>query len=874
MINKPVRAGGSASYAFADRVPESRAMADSLQAHMARVWANEIDPQANRNVLVFHGMGGQGKTELSLRLERWITGRLSDHPEWGDPPLRPSQPLVVRWDLHNLKGGLDIPGLLIALRFGLSAGLSRWKVFDLAFAAYLSSVRPHEQVELNRLGHQRDDLLGVLCAVANDFGAANLITQLSTAAIRVLTDRAIVSFAEWQGNRQHPNLAQTLDRCRSLGAGQLAPELAAEVVWLLTEQIDALPPRERPPVVVFVETFERLQEPGHVRAEHDLNLLMAHLPYALFVVTGRNRLNWHEFRDGLDVCGPQVWPGLRPDCAVDPRQHQLGRLERSDAAELLGGRRDVHGWDLDDSLLNRVVDRTDGWPLHIDTVTKVAQQRTTNGAPLTPEVLLGGMPDLVARLIEDMGPEEASAFHAMCLTSAFDDELVKAVAQVDSGVVAACRAKAVVEPNNSLRYPWMVHDTIRQLVKKAGVRVQPHWLLRDWQDAARRGQEEMRRRFESATAADDDAAAVAALAMAISIGVEYDVHDQWVTEAVRMGPTIVGLAPHIPAVSNQHTDSDAVALAQLVHAMSRSRDPESLDVLRGIFEGDTGIAEQAGRWRAYTLRGTYQRRDEALLQFADNLRRFPVHRFPASRISRNQYAVTLYSMRRFRDALAYRQAHGLDAEQTRANIKRLAGHNEPVDIAARLSRIASTQSERFRIELRCDLLGSLVRFGPVPDELVTRYQIRGANLGQKAREGQMVALRALAALADEEPFAEQLAILDRLQQDALFVSESRVRLRALRAIATGAEPDRAAVLPLLERIPALRPAGWIQAEAYLALLGMHLPPVETQWPEGEDEASVFARRQQIGMRFIERAKQGDIIKPLAQIPDWPESEHW
>lgn len=231
-------------------------------------------------------------------------------------------------------------------------------------------------------------------------------------------------------------------------------------------------------------------------------------------------------------------------------------------------------------------------------------------------------------------------------------------------------------------------------------------------------------------------------------------------------------------------------------------------------------------------------------------------------------------MRRFQDALGYRKVHGLDAEEMKADLKRWAGHDEPLDIPARFALSASSSSERFRIEQRCRLLLSVSRFSSVPDELVAKYFTRGVNLGQGARQREMTSLRALAALGDAEVFSEQIAALDRIADSALFTPPAQVQLRALRALASGDERDRAAVLPLLERLPTLRPAVWIQTEAYLDMLDICLPPVETQWPEGEDEASVFARWQQIGMRFIERAKQGDIIKPLAQISDWPTSEHW
>ena len=79
-----------ASYLFVDRVPDSKALTDSLRAHLDRVRADAIDSTHNENVLTFYGQGGMGKTRLSRRLEHWLRGELGDATEWGPRPIGPS----------------------------------------------------------------------------------------------------------------------------------------------------------------------------------------------------------------------------------------------------------------------------------------------------------------------------------------------------------------------------------------------------------------------------------------------------------------------------------------------------------------------------------------------------------------------------------------------------------------------------------------------------------------------------------------------------------------------------------------------------------------------------------------------------------------
>lgn len=232
-----------------------------------------------------------------------------------------------------------------------------------------------------------------------------------------------LSFQRWtqaKALRVAPSLASTLESCRGLSPGDSEVEVAGDVAWVLTEEFDALPAYDRPSLIVFVDTYEKVQDQRSWRAEHALNNLISQLPYALFVMTGRNRLSWDTPRAGLALSGPRVWACLTRDCQKEPHQHLLERLSGEDSRALLSARRDAYRWAIDDALLDQVVARTDGWPLHLEMASNVAQQRSLNGEPLDFDSLVLDLPDLVKRLLADMSYEEAKAFHAMCVVRSFD----------------------------------------------------------------------------------------------------------------------------------------------------------------------------------------------------------------------------------------------------------------------------------------------------------------------------------------------------------------------------------------------------------------------------------------------------------------------
>lgn len=853
-LPRPTMGGrDSAEFVFADRVGESAALARSLTNHAARVRSSTINPVEGHNVLTFHGLGGVGKTKLSQRLEAWVRRAPGDYGDWGPAPVGTSDTvLTVRWDLNNSRGNVDVVGLLVALRAGLVGSHVRWRAFDLAFAAYVSAVDPGETLDMRGFQDFSGDLLDVLGDLASEFDVPGWAGTLSTAALRPLLEKATSSLQRHRALGRIASLAPALEACARLQAREPSPEVAAQVAWVLTDEIDAMPADKRPLLVIFIDTFERVQSGDAVAAEAVINRLVAHLPFALFVITGRNSVDWYKpSRTNLFAAGSRRWPSLVPGRVEEPHQHLVGRLSPADALTLFRLRRASAGWPMDEALLPALVDRTAGLPLHMDAVCRHADNLTSDGAQqITADDVVRDLGDLVRRLVEDLTEEQSRAFHAACLLPYFDVPLAAAVGGVSGAAVEGCTRRALVEENPSSLYPFRVHDRIRELVRSAGSDVKGGWAESDWEQAALRGYAEAQRRHDEAVAAGDDRATMEAIGLGLALVVGYRLAAGWLSDAIRLGPTIRGLAPLAPSVSDAPATTDGVAFVQLILALNAPKDPMSRARLREILDGRTAAARQAGTWLAYRLRAQ-QRHDEAREVLQEMLDRFPER----AALFHHQYSVTLRMQRRFIDAIAYRQEHGL--RELMGPFLRLHGRDTD-DLPELMARAARESSRRFGFEQETTALSLEARFRPLPEDTVASMLERAVNLGAPEREVDGWIIRGYQHLHDEARFEE---VLDRLvaigRRQSQFGRNSVTRLLAMRARATGSAEyaDRAAAEAAMA--PAQRAAGWIFTDFVMELIGRPLPEVPTQWLEPVDV--VRHRWYAIADGIIERSRHGGIV---------------
>lgn len=137
---------------FTNRQDQWSIVQDALSEHLARIATPGFsvqDLEAPRtNLLVFHGVGGIGKTTLSRTLEAALTGTEGSPARWNVPswPTRPAL-LPVRIDLAR-SAGTDFERVLLTIRLALAAHLGRpLPAFDIALRRYWDHQHPGESLE-------------------------------------------------------------------------------------------------------------------------------------------------------------------------------------------------------------------------------------------------------------------------------------------------------------------------------------------------------------------------------------------------------------------------------------------------------------------------------------------------------------------------------------------------------------------------------------------------------------------------------------------------------------------------------------------------------------------------------------------------------
>ncbi|MCA6091025.1 hypothetical protein LE181_02410 [Streptomyces sp. SCA3-4] len=91
-------------------------------------------------------------------------------------------------------------------------------------------------------------------------------------------------------------------------------------------ELAQVPAKKRVVPVILFDTFEDIGDRTHRDFERLLQRVVWPMPNALFIISGRARLQWADeaLQGQLDFTGPQAWPGL---AAATPRPHPPRRSE-------------------------------------------------------------------------------------------------------------------------------------------------------------------------------------------------------------------------------------------------------------------------------------------------------------------------------------------------------------------------------------------------------------------------------------------------------------------------------------------------------------------------------------------------------------------
>ncbi|WP_331761928.1 ATP/GTP-binding protein [Streptomyces sp. NBC_01546] len=494
-----------AGEAFTNRQLQWELVAAALTDHLQRTASPHFDVEdletPRDNVLVFHGVGGIGKTTLSRKLEAALTGAEHRPAQWGEPTWGGERILPVRIDLSR-SAGTDFEQLVLTIRAALSVLGRPLPAFDVALRRYWEHQHPGESLEehlrrgglVSRFGKAMPQQMQAAMA---DVAQALLLPGSLGSAVGQVTGSLVRAL------RERRQTVRALARCARLAdLLEAEPDLDSLSFYphLLAWELAQLPADKRVTPVILLDTFEDVGDRTHRDLERLIQRVAWLMPNAYFIVTGRSRLQWADsaLQGQLDYTGPTAWPGLAGTAV--PSARTAGTTARGRGRQVLVG--DFSPEDCDDYLARRlsrdgqplinaairqtITDRSHGLPLYLDlSVLRFLEiRRTREPVPADFDHDFGA---LIARTLSDLTPDERHVLRSISLLDAFDLTLATATA----GLAHEAPAQRLIE-RPFIReqpfglWPYHLHGLIRSTIRSADDATDDRWTERDWQQASDR----------------------------------------------------------------------------------------------------------------------------------------------------------------------------------------------------------------------------------------------------------------------------------------------------------------------------------------------------------------------------------------------------
>lgn len=505
---------------FTNRREQWEAFTAALADHLRTVRAPGFDVEdleaPRDNVLVFHGVGGIGKSTLSRKVEAALAHSEQRPAQWGAPVWGngSTRVLPVRIDLAR-SSGTDYERVVLTIRLALAELGRPLPAFDLALRRYWDQVHPGEPLEeyLRRGGlgrrfgrvvpqQMQSALADIAQALLLPGTVGAVVGQVTGALVRALRD--------------HRTSVRALAGCSRL-ADLLEAEPGVNTLsyypHLLAWELARLPPARAVLPVILLDTFEDLGDRVHRDLERLVQRVVWLMPNAFFVVTGRSRLQWAEeaLHGQLDWTGPAAWPGLAvpggpadADSRAPVRQILVGDFSPEDCDDYLARRLTRDGNPVMPPDVRAVITaRSHGLPLHLDlAVQRFLAIRRTSREPRPSDLDLD-FPALIVRTLSDLTPDERHVLRSVSLLDNFDVALAsRAAGMTYESAALRMVERPFVRFDPHAVWPYHLHGVIRSTIRTAGDRADDRWSERDWTRAAGRAFEAIGERWAAAPAPD------------------------------------------------------------------------------------------------------------------------------------------------------------------------------------------------------------------------------------------------------------------------------------------------------------------------------------------------------------------------------------
>ncbi|WP_238009508.1 hypothetical protein KZZ52_27090 [Dactylosporangium sp. AC04546] len=742
---------------FTDRVGESKALADALLHHVERMVAGAATPTTSErhNVLVYYGIGGVGKTELSRRLERWINGDLADPGEWLPRP-RFDQPVhTVRVDFHG-STAVDPADVVLKLRAAVAGIRRRFHAFDIGMAVWWSHSRPGLPLPVLRAPSGFDVNGQIMDTIKDAINGTHAPLGLAPVSVRVAA-RLLAAAREQTlkhiTRRDCPQLVHVLEAAER----DASPAVAAALAGLLSWDLTRLTLSEQPIIVAFADAAEYIQ--GRDRQQEKLlHTLVRNTPSVLWVITSRNSLDWADPSAAATLDpGRITWPGLRLGALEDPRQHLVGDLADADVVRYLdaasGSGGNPH---LSPAVVDRIRAGAHGLPLYLD--LSMALARSTVGEP-DPARFGQPLPDLAVRVLADLPDAERDLARTASLLPRFSTALIAEATRTRHGDAERFCRRSLVSQDGHPAFPYRLHDAVRHAVVGEAVGHAGAWSDQDRRAAAEALVEALRRRHNELT--DDALGRLDVLELVAWVAAGQRLHLPWLLTALTDLPSLTRTAERIPAAP---VGTWMWHVRRMFDAWRESDGADRCRYLEQLLTTDLpdDVRRAATRRLAYHLRTSNQ--PGRALQLLTGL----LAEKPESDLLRYQIGRTLREQSRYADLEAFLAANPIsDPTAARRLAADLAFDRGDVVVGyeGALARAAALRSDgRFRIALENDVValwrGALTGHVTAAhcDDMITEIDQHGSRLSLRTA----FAAKMVCCLTDPDAFGVMSAAVDQI----------------------------------------------------------------------------------------------------------------
>ncbi|MEY2233327.1 ATP/GTP-binding protein [Streptomyces sp. BF23-19] len=580
------------SEAFTNRQAQWELVAAALAEHLRHVADPGFDVEdlerPRNNVIVFHGVGGIGKTTLSRKLEAALAGADQRPAQWGEPAWSGERILPVRIDLSR-SASTSFEDLVLTIRAALAELGQPLPAFDIALRRYWEQQHPGESLEeyLTRGGLAAKfgkAMPQQMQSALSDVAQALLLPGTVGSAVGALTGSLVKALRERRQTVRAlagcARLEDLLDAEPDLDALSFYPHLLA---WELAQ----LPANKKTMPVILLDTFEDVGDRTHRDLERLIQRVVWLMPNAFFVVTGRSRLQWADpgLQGQLDYTGPTAWPSLTSPAGSVPaaratrpatghgRQVLVGDFSPEDCDDHLARRLTRDGRPLISADIRQVItDRSHGLPLYLDlAVMRFLELRRTGHTPV-PADFDHDFPALIARTLSDLTPDERHVLRSVALLDSFDLTLATAAAGLQHEAPALrLIERPFVRENPFGIWPYHLHGLIRSTIRSTDDHADDRWSPRDWEQAAARALAALGAQWQDHTGRDR-ILLVGCLRQGLALARDFHLDLDWLTDAAwsYVGDSVwEPIAPPARPDADTALETPADALVELLAALAR-----------------------------------------------------------------------------------------------------------------------------------------------------------------------------------------------------------------------------------------------------------------------------------------------------------------